>query len=108
MPTSSPSAGQFAKQSAYNSGYSGYDPLSQTPSDYSKTAYQSAAQQAKSHSSANQAGSNSELSTSMYNKSHVKVNVSYRFPCQLFTSVFLIICLVIRQTIVPFWHTASI
>jgi hypothetical protein len=81
MPATNPNAGQFAKQSAYNSGYgsTGYDALNQTASDYNKTAYQSAGQQAKGHSATNQTGTNSELGSSMYNKSHVtlnKVNVS--------------------------------
>lgn len=82
MPAN-PNAGQFAKQSAYNvnSGYAstGYDALSQTAPDYNKTAYQSAGQQAKGHSATNQTGTNSDIASSMYNKSHVtlnKVNVS--------------------------------
>jgi hypothetical protein len=84
MPATNPNAGQFAKQSAYNSGYgsTGYDALNQTASDYNKTAYQSAGQQAKGHSASNQTGTNSELGSSMYNKSHVtlnKVNVSATF-----------------------------
>lgn len=77
MPAN-PNAGQFAKQSAYNTGYgsSGYDG---TAPDYNKTAYQSAGQQAKGHSATNQTGTNSDIPSSMYNKSHVtlnKVNVS--------------------------------
>lgn len=81
MPATNPNAGQFAKQSAYNSGYgsTGYDALNQTASDYNKTAYQSAGQQAKGHSASNQTGTNSDLGSSIYNKSHVtlnKVNVS--------------------------------
>lgn len=77
MPATNPNAGQFAKQSAYNSGYgsTGYDALNQTAPDYNKTAYQSAGQQGKA---ANQTGTNSDVS-SMYTKSHVtlnKVNVS--------------------------------
>lgn len=80
MPAN-PNAGQFAKQSAYNSGYgsTGYDALSQTAPDYNKTAYQSAGQQAKGHSATNQTGTSSDIASSMYNKSHVtlnKVNVS--------------------------------
>ena len=81
MPATNPNAGQFAKQSAYSSGYgsTGYDPLNQTAPDYNKTAYQSAGQQTKGHSSANPTGTNSDIASSMYNKSHVtlnKVNVS--------------------------------
>lgn len=82
MPATNPSAGQFAKQSAYNSGYgsTGYDALNQTAPDYNKTGYQSAGQQAKGHSATSQAGANSDIASSMYNKSHVtlnKVNVSH-------------------------------
>lgn len=81
MPATNPNAGQFAKQSAYNSGYgsTGYDALNQTAPDYNKTAYQSAGQQPKGHSATNQTGTNSDIASSMYNKSHVtlnKVNVS--------------------------------
>lgn len=80
MPQTNPT-GQFAKQSAYNSGYgsTAYDALNQTAPDYNKTAYQSTGQQAKGHSATNQTGANSDIASSMYNKSHVtlnKVNVS--------------------------------
>lgn len=81
MPATNPNAGQFAKQSAYSSGYgsTGYDTLNQTAPDYNKTTYQSTGQQTKGHSTANQSGTNSDIASSMYNKSHVtlnKVNVS--------------------------------
>lgn len=82
MPaTANPSAGQFAKQSAYGSGYgsTGYDTLNQTAPDYNKTTYQSSGQPAKGHSASNQSAANTDIASSMYNKSHVtlnKVNVS--------------------------------
>lgn len=81
MPATNPNAGQFAKQSAYSSGYgsTNYDALSQTAPDYNKTAYQSGGQPAKGHSATNQTAANSDIASSMYNKSHVtlnKVNVS--------------------------------
>lgn len=78
MQVTNPNAGQFAKQTAYSSGYgsTSYDTMNQTNQEYNKTAYQSAGQQSKG---SNQTTSNSELTSSMYNKSHValnKVNVS--------------------------------
>lgn len=78
MQVTNPNAGQFAKQTAYSSGYgsTSYDgTVNQTNQDY-KTAYQGAGQQSKG---SNQTASSSELSSSMYNKNHVtlnKVNVS--------------------------------
>lgn len=90
MPAANPNAGQFAKQSAYNSGYgsTGYDALNQTAPDYNKTAYQTAGQQAKGHSvTSNQTAANSDIASSMYNKSHVtlnKVNVSNLKKIQYF------------------------
>ena len=85
--TNATSGGQFPKPNAYNSGYgsSAYDSLNQTGQDYGKTGgYQSAGvgqQQSKGQSVNNpqQSGSGSDISSSMYGKSHValnKVNVS--------------------------------
>lgn len=79
MQVTNPNAGQFAKQTAYNSGYgsTSYDSMNPTNQEYNKTAYQGAGQQSKG---SNQNTSNSELTSSMYNKSHValnKVNVSF-------------------------------
>lgn len=78
MPATNPNATQFAKQSAYSSGYgsTGYE---STAPEYNKTTYQSTGQQTKGHSTSNQSGTNSDIASSMYNKSHVtlnKVNVS--------------------------------
>lgn len=72
-------ASQF-KQSAYSGGYgsTGYDALNQTTPEYNKT-YQSSGQPSKGHSASNQSGTNTDIASSMYNKSHVtlnKVNVS--------------------------------
>lgn len=86
MQTANPtSAGQFTKPS-YNSGYgsaTSYDPLSQATQDYSKGAYAGTGvnQQTKSQTVSNnpQGGTGSDISSSMYNKTHValnKVNVS--------------------------------
>ncbi|CRK96289.1 CLUMA_CG009710, isoform B [Clunio marinus] len=88
MPATNPNAGQFAKQSAYSSGYgsTGYDTLNQTAPDYNKTAYQSAGQQAKGHSASNQTGTNSDIASSMYNKSHVTLNKVNSYDKQSFHS----------------------
>lgn len=88
MPATNPNAGQFAKQSAYNSAYgsAGYDALNQTAPDYNKTAYQSAGQQAKGHSATNQTGTNSDIASSMYNKNHVTLNKVNSYDKQSFHS----------------------
>lgn len=79
------SGAQFAKPT-YNSGYgsTGYDTLSQSAQDYSKSAYPgTGGQQSKGQNVSNppQSGSGSDISSSMYgNKSHAalnKVNVSF-------------------------------
>ena len=81
MPAN-PTAGQFAKQSAYSGGYgsAGYDTMNQVTPEYNKTtAYQNSGQPSKGHSASNQSGTNTDIASSMYNKSHVtlnKVNVS--------------------------------
>lgn len=115
MPAANPNAGQFAKQSAYNSGYgsAGYDALNQTAPDYSKTAYQSAGQQTKGHSASNQTGTNSDIASSMYNKSHVtlnKVNVSWlRCSFTLAHDIHVFNRLsVVRETIFPFGHATAV
>lgn len=78
------SGGQFPKP-AYNSGYgsTGYDTLSQSAQDYTKSAYPgSGGQQSKGQNVSNPppSGTGSDISSSMYgNKSHAalnKVNVS--------------------------------
>ncbi|XP_070499534.1 protein lingerer isoform X2 [Chironomus tepperi] len=88
MPATNPNAGQFAKQSAYNSGYgsTGYDTLNQTAPDYNKTTYQSTGQQTKGHSTTNQSGTNSDIASSMYNKSHVTLNKVNSYDKQSFHS----------------------
>lgn len=82
MATANPtSGGQYAKPSSYSYGSTGYD----TTQDYNvKTAYQSAGvgQQSKGQNVSNQSAGNSDISSSMYSKSHValnKVNVSPLF-----------------------------
>lgn len=78
------SGGQFPKPS-YNSGYGsgGYDGLSQTGQDYNKGGYPGTGvgQQTKGQAVSNPqpAGTGSDITSSMYGKSHValnKVNVS--------------------------------
>jgi len=89
MPaTANPSAGQFAKQSAYGSGYgsTGYDTLNQTAPDYNKTTYQSSGQPAKGHSASNQSAANTDIASSMYNKSHVTLNKVNSYDKQSFHS----------------------
>lgn len=85
MQVTNPNAGQFAKQTAYNSGYgsTSYDTMNQTNQEYNKTAYQSAGQQSKG---SNQNTSNSELTSSMYNKSHVALNKVNSYDKQPFHS----------------------
>lgn len=79
------SGAQFAKPTYNNSGYgsTGYDTLSQSAQDYSKSAYPgSGGQQSKGQNVSNPppSGTGSDISSSMYgNKSHAalnKVNVS--------------------------------
>lgn len=86
MPTANASSGgQFPKPS-YNSGYgsTAYDTLGQNTQDYSKGAYPGTGvgQQSKGQNVTNPppTGAGSDISSSMYGKSHValnKVNVSY-------------------------------
>ncbi|KAG5678980.1 hypothetical protein PVAND_008594 [Polypedilum vanderplanki] len=85
MPATNPNATQFAKQSAYSSGYSstGYDA---TAPEYNKTTYQSTGQQTKGHSTTNQSGTNSDIASSMYNKSHVTLNKVNSYDKQSFHS----------------------
>lgn len=84
MPTANSSGGQFAKPS-YNSGYgsTAYDTLGQNTQDYSKGAYPGTGvgQQSKGQNVTNAppSGTGSDITSSMYGKSHValnKVNVS--------------------------------
>lgn len=84
MATANASSGaQFPKPS-YNSGYgsTGYDTLSQSTQDYNKSAYPgSGGQQSKGQNVSNtpQSGTGSDITSSMYGKSHAalnKVNVS--------------------------------
>lgn len=83
--TNASSGAQFPKPS-YNSGYgstAGYDTLNQSTQDYNKGAYPGTgvSQQSKGQNVTNAppSGSGSDISSSMYGKSHVtlnKVNVS--------------------------------
>lgn len=84
MPTANASSGgQFPKPS-YNSGYgsTAYDALGQNTQDYSKGAYPGTGvgQQSKGQNVTNPpTGTGSDITSSMYGKSHValnKVNVS--------------------------------
>lgn len=71
------SGGQFPKPS-YNSGYgsTGYDTLSQTTQDYNKGGYPGTGQQSKGQTVSNPqpAGTGSDITSSMYGKSHVALN----------------------------------
>lgn len=92
------SGGQFPKPS-YNSGYgsTGYDTLSQTTQDYNKGGYPGTGQQSKGQTVSNPqpAGTGSDITSSMYGKSHValnKVNVRQIFHLffKLFVTIFLL------------------
>lgn len=85
MATANASSGAQFQKPSYNSGYgsTGYDTLSQSTQDYSKGAYPGASvgQQSKVQNVTNPppAGTGSDISSSMYGKTHValnKVNVS--------------------------------
>lgn len=84
MATPNASTGAQFQKPSYNSGYgsTGYDTLSQTGQDYNKSGYASSGgQQSKGQNVTNppQSGTGSDISSSMYGKSHValnKVNVS--------------------------------
>jgi hypothetical protein len=87
MATANPtSGGQYAKPSSYSYGSTGYD----TAQEYSKTAYQSAGvgvnQQAKGQNVSNQSAGNSDISSSMYSKSHVALNKVNSYDKQSFHS----------------------
>lgn len=90
------SGAQFPKPT-YSSGYgsTGYDTLSQTAQDYSKSAYPgSGGQQSKGQNVSNPppSGTGSDISSSMYgNKSHAalnKVNVSNPFSVSFYSILF--------------------
>ncbi|XP_063698886.1 protein lingerer isoform X3 [Culicoides brevitarsis] len=76
------SGGQFPKPS-YNSGYgsTSYDTLNQTTQDYNKTPYASSGvgQQSKGQTVSNPqtGGTGSDITSSMYGKSHAALNKSY-------------------------------
>ncbi|XP_022228682.2 protein lingerer isoform X7 [Drosophila obscura] len=84
------SGGQFPKPS-YGAGYgsTNYDTLSQTTQDYSKGGYSSSVnQQAKPQTVSNQpqAGTASDLTSSMYSKGHVALNKVNSYEKQSFHS----------------------
>ncbi|XP_030387974.1 protein lingerer isoform X2 [Scaptodrosophila lebanonensis] len=84
------SGGQFPKPS-YSAGYgsTSYDPLSQTTQDYSKGGYSSSVnQQSKTQAVSNQqqAGTGSDLTSSMYGKGHVTLNKVNSYEKQSFHS----------------------
>ncbi|XP_055921488.1 protein lingerer isoform X7 [Eupeodes corollae] len=84
------SGGQFPKPS-YNTGYgsASYDALSQATQDYTKGAYPSSVnQQTKSQNVANppQAGTGSDITSSMYGKGHVALNKVNSYEKQNFHS----------------------
>lgn len=91
------SAGQFPKPNAYNSGgygSSAYESLNQSAQDYGKSGvgYQSAGvgqQQSKGGQSVNnpqQSGSGTDISSSMYGKSHVALGKVNSYEKQSFHS----------------------
>ncbi|XP_028893459.2 protein lingerer isoform X3 [Zeugodacus cucurbitae] len=84
------SGGQFAKPS-YSTGYgsTSYDALSQASQDYTKGAYPSSVnQQTKSQNVANppQTGTSSDITSSMYSKTHVALNKVNSYEKQNFHS----------------------
>ncbi|XP_055839692.1 protein lingerer isoform X12 [Episyrphus balteatus] len=84
------SGGQFPKPS-YNTGYgsASYDALSQATQDYTKGAYPSSVnQQTKSQNVTNppQAGTGSDITSSMYGKGHVALNKVNSYEKQNFHS----------------------
>ncbi|XP_017865202.1 PREDICTED: protein lingerer isoform X9 [Drosophila arizonae] len=84
------SGGQFPKPS-YSAGYgsTSYDALSQTTQDYSKGGYSSSVnQQSKTQTVSNQpqAGTGSDLTSSMYGKGHVALNKVNSYEKQSFHS----------------------
>ncbi|KRF80086.1 uncharacterized protein Dvir_GJ22126, isoform F [Drosophila virilis] len=84
------SGGQFPKPS-YSAGYgsTSYDTLSQTTQDYSKGGYSSSVnQQSKTQTVSNQpqAGTGSDLTSSMYGKGHVALNKVNSYEKQSFHS----------------------
>ncbi|XP_055688866.1 protein lingerer isoform X4 [Lutzomyia longipalpis] len=88
---SATSGGQFAKPS-YNSAYgsTAYDALSQSTQDYSKNAYPGSGvgQQSKGQNVNNppQAGTGSDISSSMYSKGHVALSKVNSYDKQSFHS----------------------
>uniref|UniRef100_A0A1L8DI37 Protein lingerer n=1 Tax=Nyssomyia neivai TaxID=330878 RepID=A0A1L8DI37_9DIPT len=88
---SATSGGQFAKPS-YNSAYGSttYDALSQSTQDYSKNPYPGSGvgQQSKGQNVNNppQAGTGSDISSSMYSKGHVALNKVNSYDKQSFHS----------------------
>ncbi|XP_059614649.1 protein lingerer isoform X5 [Phlebotomus argentipes] len=88
---SATSAGQFPKQT-YNSAYGSatYDTLSQTTQDYSKSAYPGSGvgQQSKGQNVNNPppAGTGSDITSSMYSKTHVALNKVNSYDKQSFHS----------------------
>lgn len=88
MATANASSGAQFPKPAYNSGYgsAGYDALSQSAQDYTKSAYPGTGvgQQSKGQNVSNPppTATGSDITSSMYGKSHValnKVNVSEQF-----------------------------
>ncbi|KAL7735881.1 hypothetical protein ACLKA6_002338 [Drosophila palustris] len=89
-PANTASGGQFPKPS-YSAGYgsASYDALSQTTQDYSKGGYSSSVnQQSKTQTVSNQpqAGTGSDLTSSMYGKGHVALNKVNSYEKQSFHS----------------------
>ncbi|XP_034479158.1 protein lingerer isoform X1 [Drosophila innubila] len=89
-PANTASGGQFPKPS-YSAGYgsASYDTLSQTTQDYSKGGYSSSVnQQSKTQTVSNQpqAGTGSDLTSSMYGKGHVALNKVNSYEKQSFHS----------------------
>ncbi|XP_043662497.1 protein lingerer isoform X2 [Drosophila teissieri] len=91
IPAANTASGQQFPKPSYSAGYgsTSYDTLSQTTQDYSKGGYSSSVnQQSKTQTVSNQsqAGTGSDLTSSMYGKGHVALNKVNSYEKQSFHS----------------------
>ncbi|KAH8365291.1 hypothetical protein KR084_007991 [Drosophila pseudotakahashii] len=91
IPAANTASGQQFPKPSYSAGYgsTSYDTLSQTTQDYSKGGYSSSVnQQSKTQAVSNQsqAGTGSDLTSSMYGKGHVALNKVNSYEKQSFHS----------------------
>jgi hypothetical protein len=91
MGTANATSGQQFPKPSYNSGYgsTSYDTLSQTTQDYNKAPYASSGvgQQSKGQTVSNpQSGTGSDITSSMYGKSHAALNKVNSYEKQSFHS----------------------